>query len=109
MKANAFNRYKYSGDLYKYVDVTVGETTTQEYYFVKRIPIKVSLEISGQLRIKCEEPIQIGSVISNITDIDNNQILDQQNWEITGLEPILNPFNFIEEYRLRAIKFAGTL
>lgn len=109
MKANAFMRYKYSGDLYKYVIKTTGDSQTQEYYFSKRIPLKASLELGGTLRLKTEEPVLVGSLISNIKDISGNPILDDQVWEITGVEPIVNAFSTVEEYRIRAIKYAGEL
>ena len=109
MKSNAFNRYKYSGDLYKYVTVNKGETITQEYFFAKRIPLKASLQLNGSLMLKAEQKIEVGSLVSNIKDGDGNSILGDQVWETTGLEPIVNSFSAIEEYRIRAIKFAGIL
>jgi hypothetical protein len=109
MKPMAYNRHKYSGELYKFVRKVIGDTTTLEYYFVGNIAITSGLDVSGRMIIKCDEPIQIGSVISNIKDSNGNLILDDIAWQINNLEPILNAFNNIESYRMKAVKFQGTL
>lgn len=109
MKATAYTRYKYSGELYKYVTKQVGDDQIQEYYFTGVVPLKAIVDFSGQLRLQCPQSIPVGSVINNIKDSNGQLLLEGQPWEITGLEPIVNAFNAIEEYRLRAIKFAGEL
>ena len=44
-----------------------------------------------------------------IKDSNGNLILDDAIWQISGLEPILNAFNTIEGYRMKAVKYQGTL
>jgi hypothetical protein len=109
MKPMAYNRNKYSGQLYKFVRETIGDTSAVSYYFVGDIALTAGLDISGRMLIRCDEPIAIGSVIANIKDSNNNLILDDTSWQINNLEPVLNAFNNIESYRMRAVKFQGTL
>ena len=109
MKPMAYSRHKYSGEFYKYVRKTIGDTTALEYYFVGNIAMTAGLDISGRMMIRADQPIQIGSVIANIKDSAGNLILDDTSWQINNVEPILNAFNNIESYRMRAVKFQGTL
>ena len=109
MKSNAFTRYKYSADLYKFSVENVGSKTETKYYFSKKILIKASLDLSGRLAIRCDEPIDIGCLVSNITDSNNILVLDDQIWQINSIEPVLSPFSTIDDYRHKANKFQGTL
>ena len=109
MKPLAFNRHKYSGEFYKFVRNTVGTKTSLSYYFVGNIALTAGLAKTGQLTIRCDQPIAIGSLIANIKDTNGNLILDDAIWQISGLEPILNAFNAIESYRMKAVKYQGTL
>jgi hypothetical protein len=105
----AYSRHKYSADFYKFVIEKVGDTETTKYYFVGVVPITAGLDISGRLGVKCEQPIPINSVIANIKDTNGELILDDSAWQIVGLEPVLNAFSSIESYRMKAVKFQGTL
>lgn len=109
VKPMAYNRHKYSADFYKFVNQQAGDTQITKYYFVGVVPITAGLDISGRLGIRCEQPIPINSVISNIKDLNGELILDDSAWQIVGLEPVLNAFSSIESYRMKAVKFQGTL
>lgn len=109
MKPLAYQRNKYSGELYKFVIDTVGDTTTTNYYFAGNLAITAGIDKTGKMTIRCDQPIQIGSLIANIKDSNNNLILDDAIWQISNLEPILNAFNNVESYRMRAVKYQGTL
>jgi hypothetical protein len=109
MKPLAYSRYKYSGEFYKFVRTTVGSTSSLSYYFVGNIALTAGLAKTGQLTIRADQPIAIGSLIANIKDSNGNLILDDAIWQISGLEPILNAFNTIEGYRMKAVKYQGTL
>lgn len=109
MRSIAFRRNKYSGDLYKFVRETIGDTSELKYYFAGKILLSASLDISGRMLIKSDEPITIGCLVANITDSNNNIILDNAIWQINGVEPVLSSFNTIEEYRHKANKFQGTI
>lgn len=109
MKQFAYQKYKFSGDLYKYVSEKVGSTEEINYYFVDRIALHASVDDNQRLTIKTDEAIQIGSLISNITDVDGTPILADIVWQVTNISPVLNAFNAIESYRLRAIKYQGEL
>jgi len=109
MKPMAYTRHKYSAEFYKFVIEKVGDTETTKYYFVGMIALTAGLDISGRLGIRSEQPIPINSVIANIKDSNGELILDDSAWQIVGLEPVLNAFSAIESYRMKAVKFQGTL
>ena len=109
MKPMAYGRHKYSGELYKFIREVTGSTSTLKYYFVGNIALTAGVGTTGKMVIKTDEPIAIGSVIARIKDSDGNLIMDQEAWQISGLEPILNAFNTIESYRLKAVKYQGEL
>jgi hypothetical protein len=105
----AYSRHKYSADLYKFVRETIGDTSVLKYYFVGNIALTAGLGTTGKMVIKTDEPIAIGSVISKIKDANGDLVLDNESWQVSGLEPVLNAFNAIESYRLKAVKFQGNL
>lgn len=109
MKPAAFIRYKYSGDFYKFVREVVGDTTTVKYYYVGNIALSAGIDTAGRLSIRCDQPIPIGCLIANIKDADNNLILDDQVWQISSLQPVLNSFNTIESYQMKTVKFQGVI
>lgn len=109
MKPLAYTRHKYSGEFYKFVRSTVGTDTSLSYYFVGNVALTAGLAKTGQLTIRSDQPIAIGSLIANIKDSTGNLILDDAIWQISGLEPVLNAFNAIESYRMKAVKYQGTL
>jgi hypothetical protein len=105
----AYSRHKYSAELYKFVRETIGDTSALKYYFVGNIALTAGLGTTGKMVIKTDEPIAIGSVISKIKDANGDLVLDNESWQVSGLEPVLNAFNAIESYRLKAVKFQGNL
>ena len=109
MKPAAFFRYKYSGDFYKFVRKVVGDTSTVEYYFVGNIALSAGIDTAGRLSVRCDEPIPIGCLIANIKDVDGKLILDDQVWQISSLQPVLNSFNTIESYQMKTVKYQGNL
>jgi hypothetical protein len=109
MKTLGFERYKYSGEYYKFVRKDLGTTSTVEYYFVGNIALSVGIDSTGKLSIRCEQPLPIGSLVGNIKDADGNAILDDQVYQISTLQPVLNSFNTVESYRMKTVKYQGTL
>lgn len=109
MKPMGYNRYKYSGELYKFVEEIIGDTSKIKYYFVGNISLTAGLDDNQRMIIKTDEAIPIGSLIARIKDSDNNLILDDIIWQISNIAPVLNAFNSIDSYRLRAVKYQGTL
>lgn len=109
MKPMAYDRHKYSGELYKFVRETIGDTSEVKYYYVNNISLTAGLSLTGRMTIRTEEPIAVGSLIKNIKDANGNLILDDTIWQISNLQPILNAFNLVSEYRLTAVKFQGQI
>ena len=109
MKTLGFQRYKYTADVYKFVVKSTGDTTSTEYYFAGTIPIQNGIDKAQRMIIRCEQPFDLGTVLSNIKDANNNLILDDQNWQINNLQPVFNSFGTVESYRMTAVKFQGTL
>jgi hypothetical protein len=113
MKPAAYQRHKYSGEFYKFVKKTIGDSSSVEYYFAGNIALTAGIETgidkTGKMTIRSEQPLQIGCLVANIKDLSGNLILDDAIWQITNLEPVLNPFNTIESYKMRAIMFEGTI
>jgi hypothetical protein len=109
MQPTAFIRYKYSGDFYKFVRETVGSESTVKYYFVDNISLSAGIDTAGRLSIRCDQPIPIGCLIANIKDANGNLILDDQVWQISSLQPVLNSFNTIESYQMKTVKYQGVI
>jgi hypothetical protein len=109
MKSMAYNRHKFSGQLYKFVRETVGDTSSLKYYLTNSLAITAGLDIAGKMTIRSDEPIQIGWLIADIKDANGNPILDDTVWQVTNLEPVMSAFNTIDSYRVRAVKFQGTI
>lgn len=109
MQPASFIRYKYSADFYKFVRKDVGKTSTVEYYFVDNIELSAGIDKSGKLNIRCNQPLPIGCLIANIKDANGNLILDDQVWQISSLQPVLNSFNTIESYQMKTTKYQGQL
>lgn len=109
MKPMSYTRYKYSGQLYKFVEENIGDTTNIRYYYVGDIALTAGLDDNQRMTIKTGEPIQTGSLIANIKDVDGTLILDDTIWQVSVIVPVLNAFNSIDSYRLRATRFQGEL
>jgi hypothetical protein len=109
MQPTAFIRYKYSGDFYKFVREVVGDTTTVKYYYVGNIALSAGIDTAGRLSIRSDQPLPIGCLIANIKDADGNLILDDQVWQISSLQPVLNSFNTIESYQMKTVKYQGVI
>lgn len=109
MRTNGYQRYKYSCDLYKFVIETVGDTSTTNYYFVGNIAVNASVDSSGRMTIKSEQPLAVGWVLTNIKDVNKEEILEGTKWQISSLEPVMSSFNNVETYRMKAVKFQGNI
>jgi hypothetical protein len=109
MQPTGFIRYKYSADFYKFVREVVGDTTAIKYYFVGNIAISAGIDTAGRLSVRSDQPLPIGCLIANIKDADGNLILDDQVWQVSSLQPVLNSFNTIESYQMKTVKYQGTL
>jgi hypothetical protein len=107
MKPMAYNRHKYSGELYKFVREQIGDTEEVKYYYVGKIALTAGIDATQRIVINTDESIQIGSLIANISDSDGNLILDDMIWQVSNISPVLNAFNAIDSYKLRAFKFQG--
>lgn len=109
MKPMTTPRHKYSGDLWKFVRKSRGSETEVEYYFAKNINLTAGLDQSNKMTIRCDEPLALGFLVANIKDANNNLILSDTIWQISSLQPVLNAFNTIDSYTMKAIKYQGTL
>jgi hypothetical protein len=107
MHPAAYRRYKFSAEHYKFVKEQVGDTSTIKYYFSDNIAITAGLDSNSRMIIKSDRPIMIGELIRNIKDANNNLILDDMVWQISALQPVLNAFNTIDSYIMRAVKYTG--
>ena len=109
MKPRAYSRHKFSGEFYKFVRTNIGDTSTVRHYFVGDVSFTAGLDTASRLTILSDEPFPIGCLIANIKDADGNLILDDQIWQISNLQPVLNAFNTLESYTMRAVKYQGTI
>jgi hypothetical protein len=109
MKPRAYSRNKFSGEFYKFVREKTGDTSTLRHYFVGNVNFTAGLDTASRLTILSNEPFPIGSIIANIKDSDGNLILDDQIWQISNLQPVLNAFNTLDSYTMRAVKYQGTI
>jgi hypothetical protein len=109
MKPMTIARHKFSGDLFKFLRKQNGDESVIEYYFAKNISITAGLDASNKMTIRCDEPLAPGFLIRDIKDANNNLILSDSIWQISSSLPVLNAFNTIESYTMKAVKFQGTL
>lgn len=109
MNPRAYTRNKFSAELYKFVRESVGDTSTLKYYFANNVLVTAGLDSANRLVIVSNEPIAIGSVLVNLKDSNGITVLDNTNWQISSLRPVLNAFNTIDSYTMRAVKFQGVI
>jgi hypothetical protein len=109
MKPMTIARHKFTGELYKFVREQKGSTNELKYYFTKNIAITAGLDQNNKMTIRCDEPLALGFVIKNIKDANDNLILADTAWQISSLQPVLNAFNTIDSYTMKAVKFQGEL
>ena len=109
MKPRAHNRNKFSAELYKFSREQTGSTSVLNYYFVGNVNLTVGLDSANRLTILSDQPFPIGCLLKNIKDANGNLILDNQIWQINGLQPVLNAFNTIDSYVMKAVKYQGII
>jgi hypothetical protein len=109
MKPMTIARHKFSGELYKFVRKQVGNTFELEYYFAKTINVTAGLDQSNKMTVRCDEPLAIGFLLKDIKDANGNLILGDSVWQVSSLQPVLNAFNTIDSYTMKAVKYQGTL
>lgn len=109
MRTLAFKRNKYSAELYKYVRESVGDTSTLKFYFAGNVSVTAGVDKTGRMNLIADQPFAVGTLLKDIKDSDGNLILDDTIWQVSNLEPVLNAFNTVESYRMRATKFQGTI
>jgi hypothetical protein len=109
MKPITTARNKYTGKLYKFVRKQKGSETELEYYYAKDINVTVGLDSNNRMSIRCDEPLALGFILKDIKDSIGNLILSDTAWQISAVEPVLNAFNTLDSYRMRAIKYEGII
>lgn len=109
MKPAAYQRHKYSADLYKFVVKTVGSDEIVEYYFANTISLTAGIDQNQRLNIVTNEPMVIGNLLSNIKDRENISILGDMVWQISSAIPMLNAFGNVDSYKSRAVKYQGDI
>lgn len=109
MKPSAFTRYRYSGDLYKYVVKNVGSQEVVEFYFAETIPLTATIDANQRVHISTDEPMTVGNLIANIKDRSGNLLLTDMVWQISTAGPIVDAFGNVDHYSCRVIKFQGEI
>lgn len=109
MKPAAYQRHKYSADLYKYVLKKVGADEVVEYYFTETISLTAGIDQNQRLNITTDEPLAIGYLLVNIRDRQGTPILADMAWQISTAIPLLNAFGNVDGFRCRAVKFQGEI
>jgi hypothetical protein len=109
MKPMTISRHKFSGELYKFVIRSVGSDEILEHYFSKTLMLTAGIGSDNRMTIRCDEPLALGSLIANIKDSSGNLILSDSVWQISGLQPVLNAFNTLDSYVMKAVRYTGTL
>lgn len=109
MKPAAYNRHKYSADLYKFVVKNEGSDEIVEYYFANTVSLTAGVDQNQRLNITTSEPMALGYLLLNIKDREEVPIFADMAWQISSSSPILNAFGNIEGYRSRAIKYQGEI
>jgi hypothetical protein len=108
MRPMAYQRYKYTGNVYKFYGKEVGKTTVQQYYFANKINCSLNLKDISKLMLKASEPLSIGTIITDLTDANGDLVLDDMQFQVIGLQPVFNCFNTVEEYSMKLAKWTGT-
>lgn len=109
MFAASHQRYKYSADYYRFVVDQLKDVPEVKYYFSHKVSLIAGIDGNQRMIIRSQEVFPVGTVIKDIKDADGNNILDDSAWQISSTTPILNAFNVIESYRMKAIPYIGDL
>jgi hypothetical protein len=109
MKPTAYNRHKYSADLYKFVVKTVGDEETVEYYFANNLALTAGIDQNQRLNLTTDEPMVVGFLLANIKDREGTPILGDMVWQISTSTPLLNAFGNVDNYKSRAVKYQGEI
>lgn len=109
MKPMTIARHKFSAELYKFIREETGSTNTLNYFFSKKIAITAGLDQNNKMTIRSDEPLAVGFILKDIRDANGELILSDSAWQISSVQPVLNAFNTIESYNMKAVKYQGTL
>lgn len=109
MKPMTIARHKFTGELYKFVREQIGSESEIKYYFAKNVFITAGLDQNNKMTIRCDEPLALSFLIKNIKDANGNLILADTTWQISSVQPVLNAFNGIDSYVMKAVKYQGTI
>lgn len=109
MQPNAFKRFKYSGEYYKFVVEENGTEPVIKFFYGGILSLSADLDDNQRVNVISKEPLPIGSLIANIKDANDNLVLDDMIWQIQTLIPVFDNFNNIVFYRSRASKYQGQI
>lgn len=109
MKTSAFIRYRHSADVYKSVLTQIGDSESASYYFAGRINLIAGMNSQARMIIRCEQPFALGTLFANLKDNKSSLILDDIVWQVNSLQPVVDAFGNVEEYRMSVIKYQGTI
>jgi hypothetical protein len=109
MRPAAYQRHKFSADLYKFVVKTIGSEEVVEYYFSESIALTAGIDQNQRLNLVTDEPMVIGYLLLNIKDRENTPILGDMVWQISTAIPMLNAFGNVDSYKSRAVKYQGDI
>lgn len=105
MKTSAILKNKYVGDYWSYLEKEIGNTITNEYFFIKKIRFTMgTTSNSDRINFYSEFLLKPGSWIKNIYDSNNTNVQPNSYWSITNAQPVLNSFNQIIGYKYKAIR-----
>ena len=112
MKANTTKQYLYRGNYYGFTVVTSADGLVSEDVYTTsptRVNMALSVNLLGDLVIESETKMQLRGYISNITDVNDDEIYADGQWEIFQTAPILGPMGIKSGYKYRARIFAGNI
>lgn len=112
MKANTTKQYPYTGDLYGYTVVTSADGTVTERVYDEvpsTVKMRLSINLLGELIIESESKMQINANLSNIVDVNGDEIYLDGQWQILQTAPVLGPMGLKAGYKYRARLIAGEI
>ena len=101
MKANTVMPYLLRGErrTFEEVDDPVTGTTVREYNdYTEEVNIRLITGTQSRPVMYTKVPFKIWDLITNVRDLNDQQVLSEEGWFVFGYVPVVNPFGFSDGY-----------
>jgi len=101
MKLRAFDKKRFTADIWDYTDEVVGQNVVRTYAFKETVNVNVVTDNTTRLVISSNAPINKGYQIRNLKDRHDSPVMFNYIWTVNTNEPMLNAFGLVEGYKVK--------